>query len=219
MKMAGGIFSDPSGEGLRQRLSAPEKCTFIKAVDNESGEIMGSICWGFRGRKKEEVPKVPESALVKEVVPVDEVKEPETKIIILIDENEEPEVELPADHPCKRFVAMTEWMAKLMPEGTKCMFVIGLSVAPKFQGTGVGSALLKWGTDEADKAGVFAWVHSSEMGSNAYRKAGFEVIGTLDIDLDEWAVAPPDEEPAEGEEVAKWGHYVLRWMKRLPKEQ
>jgi hypothetical protein len=54
-------------------------------------------------------------------------------------------------------------------------------------------------------------VHSSEAGYRAYAKAGFEVVGTLDVDLDEWAPAPP----VEG---GLWGHYVIRWMKRLPRE-
>ena len=112
---------------------------------------------------------------------------------------------------------MQRWQDTFMPPGsnTQCMIILGLSVDPKHQRKGVGSALLKWGADRADELGVFTWVHSSEMAWKAYEKAGFEVQGTLDLDLDEWAPRPPPvEEEGEG---AKWGRYVCRYMKRLPR--
>ena len=109
---------------------------------------------------------------------------------------------------------MKHWMETLMPPGTKCMFVVSLSVSPEFQGRGVGSGLLKWGTDTADKFGVFIWVHSSESAWTTYAKHDFEVVGTLDVDLDAWAPRPPPKEEGEG---AVWGHYVFRYMKRPPK--
>lgn len=120
------------------------------------------------------------------------------------------------DDPIKRLESMTSadlkhWMDKLMPEGTKCMFVVSLCVAPKWQSQGVGSALLRWGTERADAAGVFIWVHSSAGAWPMYAKHGFETVGTLDVDLDEYAPAPaPDQE-------GKWGHYEFRYMKRLPR--
>lgn len=106
-------------------------------------------------------------------------------------------------------------MKILMPEGTKCMIIVGLNVAPEFQSLGVGSALLKWGATVADSYGVFTWVHSShnEGACKAYQKQGFEVIGTLDVNLDDWAPAAPPDEP----EGAVWGHYVFRYLKRLPR--
>lgn len=33
---------------------------------------------------------------------------------------------------------------------------------------------------------MFIWVHSSEAGVEAYNKAGFEAVGTLDVDLEEY---------------------------------
>jgi GNAT superfamily N-acetyltransferase len=109
---------------------------------------------------------------------------------------------------------MKAWMQKLMPEGTRCMFVASFHVDPKYQRRGIGSALLKWGTDVADERGIFIWVHSSEAGVKAYEKAGFEPIGSLDIDLDEYAPRPPPEEV--GGDI--WGHYVLTYLKYIPKK-
>jgi GNAT superfamily N-acetyltransferase len=109
---------------------------------------------------------------------------------------------------------MKRWMDTQMPPGTKCMYLVSLSVDPDFQSCGVGSTLLRWGTEMADKAGVFMWVHSSEAAWNTYEKHGFKVAETLDVNLDDWAPAPP---PDEGE-GALWGHYVFRYMKRFPKD-
>ncbi|KAJ3490522.1 hypothetical protein NLG97_g5763 [Lecanicillium saksenae] len=66
-----------------------------------------------------------------------------------------------------------------------------------------------------DDNSVFAWVHSSDPAWGMYQKSGFEVIRSLDIDLDEYAPCKP---PGEGED-AKWGHYVFRYMKYFPKTQ
>jgi ribosomal protein S18 acetylase RimI-like enzyme len=74
------------------------------------------------------------------------------------------------------------------------MFVVTLSVSPEFHGRGAGSALLRWGTDTADRSGVFSWVYSSELAWALYVKHGFVVVGTLDIYLDKWAPGPPPKE-------------------------
>lgn len=160
--------------------------------------------------RKEEIPK---TAPIDEPLPTPETEAVE-KSIEALDTIEDEE-----DDIIKREMEMTEadmnhWMAKLMPPGTKCMYLIGLNVAPQYQRQGIGQAMLKWGADTADKFGVFVWVHSSEGAWKTYEKAGYEVIGCLNIDLDAWAPAPP---PAEEGDGAIWGHYVLRYMKRLPK--
>lgn len=104
---------------------------------------------------------------------------------------------------------MKRWQEVLMPEGSRCLIITGLQVAPTAQGKGVGSALVKWATDEADRRGVYMWVHSSEGAFRVYEKNGFEVVGTLDVDMDAYAPGPP---PEGGE----WGQYLIRYMKRLP---
>lgn len=189
-----------------------EKCVVIKAVDEVSGDIMGFCAWGFRGFEKDEMPVV-EEVPVKNDTKGDKLwkdrKEEKPK--------EETTVEkdpIEQDDYVKKLEAMTDadmenWMQFIMPEGTKCMFVVSLSVAPRYQRHGVGSTLLKWGTDIADKSDIFIWVHSSEDAWTAYQKMGFETVRILDVDLDEWAPGPP---PYEGE-AAKWGHYVFRYMK------
>jgi GNAT superfamily N-acetyltransferase len=104
---------------------------------------------------------------------------------------------------------MKRWQKVLMPEGSRCIIITGLHVAPTAQRQGVGSALVKWATDEADGRGVYMWVHSSEGAFRVYEKNGFDVVGTLDVDMDAYAPGPPPE-------GGNWGRYLIRYMKRQP---
>lgn len=197
-------------KGVIASYVASERCVPLKAVDDSTGELLGWCGFGFRGFETEDIPKT---------APIDEPLP--TMVTGAIEENKKTEepVEDEEDDIIKRETEMTNadmnhWMAKLMPPGTKCMYLIGLNVAPRYQRRGIGQTMLNWGADVADKSGVFTWVHSSEGAWKMYEKAGFDVIGSLDINLDDWAPAPA---PAEEGEGAIWGHYVLRYMKRLPK--
>lgn len=107
---------------------------------------------------------------------------------------------------------MQDWQEILMPPGSQCIIITGLGVRQEYGQRGVGSSLVKWGADQADEHGVFMWVHSSEAAYRTYARNGFGVVGILDVDLDEYAPGPPPEGNG-----AKWGHYTIRYMKRLPK--
>ncbi|KAF9410034.1 hypothetical protein BGZ94_001781 [Podila epigama] len=115
--------------------------------------------------------------------------------------------------------AMLHFVDHLMPDGVKCRYIYSLSVAPAYQGQGIGSALMKWGTDLADKDNVFCWVSSSMSGWTAYAKAGFIEIGRLDLELDNYAqgvkrtIVGPDGMETTSQE---WGNYIWRWMRRDP---
>lgn len=220
MKGLGREPYDMKAESLRSLphlLRSPQKCVVLKAVDTVSGEIMGYCSWGFRGLQPDEMPVLEGAgeALACVSPPAESDKEPGQ------DSSQEPQLEHESDSdPIRRLEALTSadmdaWMAEVMPEGTRCFYVICLSVAPKYQGRGVGSALLGWGTRACDERGVFAWVHSSEPAWRVYEKSGFQTMRSLDVDLDEYAPMPPPHEGAD----AKWGHYVFRYMKYLPREE
>ncbi|KAJ6562281.1 acyl-CoA N-acyltransferase [Mycena capillaripes] len=93
----------------------------------------------------------------------------------------------------------------------RCLFITSISVAPKHQNRGVGALLAQTGMDEADKDDVDIWVHASEAAGRLFPKLGWKVIGTYDIDLDEYAIRPPPNGDA------KWGHYVFKYMLYTPK--
>lgn len=106
--------------------------------------------------------------------------------------------------------AMTHYIAHLMPAGTSCRFISRMSVDPGYQGQGVGSALVRWGTDRADTDGVYCWVSSSMDGYHVYEKAGFVEVGRQELVLDDYAQGVKREM---GED---WGLYVWKWMRRDP---
>jgi GNAT superfamily N-acetyltransferase len=200
--------------GFVSTLQNSGKYRYIKAV-NDSGKVMGSANFYFHGFGQDEIPhldpgeldetvatqtEAEETTYEKPEEPISEEKKKATEMIDRLKDMEEED--------------MQRWQKILMPPGSLCIIITGLAVSPRFQHNGVGAALVKWGTNLADKFGVFMWVHSSEASYRVYAKSGFEVVGTLEIDLDAWAPAPPPMEEGEG---AVWGRYVVRYMKRLPK--
>ncbi|KAM3505567.1 hypothetical protein MY11210_007904 [Beauveria gryllotalpidicola] len=92
----------------------------------------------------------------------------------------------------------------------------------QYKSRGVGSALLGHGNAIADRLGLPIWVHSSHQAVNAHGKGGFEPVRVLHLDLDETSTRPRpprDDEPVMGKKGSgKWGHYVIQYMKREPRE-
>ncbi|KAF2119215.1 hypothetical protein BDV96DRAFT_567206 [Lophiotrema nucula] len=187
------------------RNLANERCAYMKAIDEGTGEILGYCGWGFRLAEGYDL--LPSADLgLPPVASNDEKAEKDNE-----DQGEAEEDSI--TRLCALEDAdMRRWMDHFMPDqNTRCMYILSLAIATKAHGQGVGSALAEWGTDVADRLRLFTWVHSSEDAWKFYSKHGFEIVGELDIDLDEWALQPPSEEDG-----AKWGHYTLRYMKRLP---
>jgi GNAT superfamily N-acetyltransferase len=173
---------DASREHLARYLGLPQRFQLIKAVENISRKIMGSATWGFRGYSRDNVPTLGETGVngkackqsglidfdmgdaltktaLKEVRKNEdangESKTRETPEFITQGVTEEDR-----DDPVVRLTAITDadmkrWQEILIPKDTKCMFVVGPSIGPAYQGLGVGSALLRWGTAHAEADGVF----------------------------------------------------------------
>ena len=212
VKELGKVPYDHEGESIPRFHQYLEnwKVVMVKAVDDNSGDILGFTAWVFRGLEPSEIP-VLEGALKQgewKEEKSDEVKE------IASDGSEdkvEPVSKEENDESLRQLAAITDsnmeqMMEIIMPAGTRCMFIAGLSVDRKYQRRGVGLKLLQWGTQIADRLGIWIWVHSSEGAVPAYAKAGFKTFSYLGVDLDEFASAPPPE-------GGKWGTYQFSWMK------
>ena len=199
-------FTSGMKEGIVMWIKNP-RCDLLKAVDNNSGEIMGWACWARRGYVVEEKPAQQDSDDDEDIVEEQTEESPISTVL-------SPE----AAESIGRLESLTsddmeKWQAVLMPEGAKARYVIAINISPSYQSRGVGSALLKWGTSKADEDGVFCWVHASEAGQNAFEKAGFKEIGKLQVNLDEYAGGRKNGDGGD------WGSYTFRYMKRDAKEK
>ena len=118
---------------------APTRAIAVKAVDDQTGEILGWICVAFAGYTQ---PSKPREQLDHDV-----------------EEKKAQAVEDPLQRQAKLTSAnMMRWVDILMPPGTKCMPMMSLAVSPAHQRRGVGSALMRTATQRADADGVFMWV-------------------------------------------------------------
>ncbi len=204
-------------EAMPGYIKSP-RCVFIKAVDEKTGELAGFCNWGFKGFQPADMPIVPGRMQPSEPEPQPNTETCETGK--KANTNQSPKIraeESASTDPIERLQQLTsrdlnEWMSEVMEEAPRCMYVIFLAVSPKYQGRGIGKALLQWGTGICEKEGIFAWVSSSQPAWLMYQKSGFEVVRELDVDLDEYAPCSP---PSEGNN-SKWGHYTFRYMKYLP---
>lgn len=83
----------------------------------------------------------------------------------------------------------------------------GLHTDPAFQRRGMGTALVQAGNRMADEAGLPILLQASPFGYPVYAANGFEVLGSYDADLREWA---PN---AKGGDRG-YGNYRWRFMAR-----
>ncbi|XMA13130.1 hypothetical protein WAI453_005921 [Rhynchosporium graminicola] len=192
------------------------KVVYMKAVHSETGETMGTCAWGFRGLQPEEVPHLPGTEASKIGPEVMKKLADEKKAHAPVEEEQKPTEEQKVKDGVARLNSesgedLNDWMEKMMPDGTRCMYIVGLTVVPKFQRQGVSKAFLKWGTDTADRLGLWIWVHSSEGARTAYEAAGFKPIGVWSVDLDEYApVSVPPEH--DHDKSGKWGRYTITYL-------
>lgn len=188
-----------------------------KAVDDATGEILGFVCWGMSlnkadTNKEQSNPEDASSAKEGDKGVDVSVEKPDTAVPEDTDPPQDPTLD-----PLDQLEEMTsshlaEFQGRF--KNARCMYVITLTVHPKYQGRGVGPALIKQGTDRADAEGALCWVHSSEAGVYTYKKCGFEEDDTLEIDLNNWA-KKLDIKPPAGDD--KWGTYTFRYLIRQPK--
>jgi GNAT superfamily N-acetyltransferase len=179
-------------------LNKPDRCTVTKAVEEDTDAIMGWVCWGQYGyeRKRTEGEEQPDQ----ERKESQEQPPPPPSENATMTPLEELETITNAD--------MQRWMDEIMPDGSKCRYIVSIVVHPSFQKRGVGSALIKIGTEKAKYENVYCWVHSSQAGYRLFERHHFSVEDTLQVDLDKYATLPPPD----GSD--KWGNYTFRYMVR-----
>ncbi|KAI1483107.1 hypothetical protein F4774DRAFT_406275 [Daldinia eschscholtzii] len=129
---------------------------YVKAVDDETGEIVGHAGWAFRGCDPALVPWTGP----KDTKPlVGDREQLQRKNYGLKTEYEQKGTEERKENCIERLNALEDadmqyWLSNLVPSDTPCIFVAGLVVSPSYQSRGVGSALLRYGNSIADNLGL-----------------------------------------------------------------
>lgn len=178
-------------------IEKTDRCNVTKAVENDTDEIMGWVCWARFGYERSESP----GDIDRQSIEQQEVNQ-DIKTVTQSRKTPLEELESITNDD------MQHWIDDIMPDGSKCRYIVAIAVHPRYQKRGVGSALIRLGTDKADEEGVICWVQASEAGYETFKKHAFVVRKTLEVDLDKHAPVPPPE----GKE--RWGCYSFRYMVR-----
>ncbi|KXL49145.1 hypothetical protein M433DRAFT_158974 [Acidomyces richmondensis BFW] len=125
---------------------------FLKAVDSETGTIMGMAKWNIYNNSLPDLSEIESAGDYWE--------------------NED-------DHAYATAILnifLQQRNAAIKASNGNLLSLDILAIDPKFQRQGVGGALVKWGTDKADSLGVETVVESSVYGKGLYLKNGFVFI-------------------------------------------
>lgn len=150
------------------------KAQIIKAVDEE-GEILGWACW-IAAEASESSSQDPDVRSKTE-------SKPETKPEIAKEKlKQDPARVLGGLMYVEEIKYEKESLA-----GKNHMVLQALVTAPLHQNRGIGTQLVQWGVELADKDRVMCWAHASPSGHRLYESVGFEEVGSSDFELSEYA--------------------------------
>ncbi len=187
------VFEETSHSAWLAGLVGRPGFDVVVARDGSApGEVAGYIVWGSRDAVLEEGAEAPAK-------PVAPPLPPHRPLRV-------SDLEAMTDR------SMREWQAHLCGAAAagRCRFVVSLAVHPRYQGRGVGGALLRWGTARCDDEESRCWAQASMGSRAAYEGAGFREVGRLQLDLDLFC------EGKAKQGGGSWGVYVWPYMQRDP---
>ena len=104
--------------------------------------------------------------------------------------------------------ASTEAMMQSLGHNTRFLIVNTLAVDPAWKSRGVGSELLKWVAEWADRQEITVWAQVSPAAHGIFQLAGFEEVHNLVLDLDKYYHNNDDRSKPH------WGFYEYKYMVR-----
>ncbi|GAB1193361.1 hypothetical protein APSETT444_002575 [Aspergillus pseudonomiae] len=135
---------------------------FLKAVDDESGRIVGWSWWVIY-RDAEAHIKAEQEAVKRRATP------PPRSI---------------CPQACLEYRQMVVQKREKWIGGKPVAILQVLVVHPEYQGRGIGSKLLMAGVEEAKRLRLPAWLEASQAGYTLYKRCGFRDVGeNLDLNL------------------------------------
>ncbi|KAL7625905.1 hypothetical protein AAE478_005129 [Parahypoxylon ruwenzoriense] len=82
----------------------------------------------------------------------------------------------------REFLGMIDRKHEEITKGRPHWYLEILGVRKEHQGRGAGKQIVNWGLDQADEAGVEAFLAASPAGAPLYLKLGFELLETVYVD-------------------------------------
>ena len=102
---------------------------------------------------------------------------------------------------------LSSWMGE-----RRFMLLNTLMTEPRYQGRGVGTALVRWGNARADADNVPSFLQGSAFAYKLYLKCGWKIVEKFDVDLRDWT-------PSGRRDDLGYGNYSYYYMIRLPEPQ
>ncbi|RDW95029.1 hypothetical protein BP5796_00792 [Coleophoma crateriformis] len=190
-------------------IEAPDYMV-LKAVDPETKAIAASAAWQFVHFKDAELDSVTEG---KQHADERLAMRPQVTIAAGLvindgisdkDKTEGPTLWDVIEEAYQKFTSA--WM-----ESTKSIYLASLSTHPRFQRRGIGTTLLTWGHELADKHGVPSFLVSTPFGHPLYEHLGWrDVERPLELELQKWA-------PYASNGDLGWGTFKYYYMLRMPR--
>ncbi|GIJ90943.1 hypothetical protein Asppvi_009908 [Aspergillus pseudoviridinutans] len=138
----------------------------IKAIDDETGQVVGWSLWDFYPDAEAQA-KADEEARKRSSTP------PATSLC--------PQVYLDYQHLKAKIRA--KWIG-----GRAAAILQVLVVHPDYQGRGIGTRLLAVGVEEVRRLKLPAWLEASPAGYSVYRKCGFRDAELMELDFDKYGL-------------------------------
>ncbi|OKL64432.1 hypothetical protein UA08_01109 [Talaromyces atroroseus] len=153
----------------------------FKAVDDETGEIVGEARWMIY-YEDETLTKTIEEEQTERVTPPT------------------PQMNVEANRAFQKVLSTVKRLVLEVPDAQqqkdskerdlnevkklrKRVYLHVLAVHPNHQKKGIGRKLLQWGLDEADRLGLIAYLEASNEGRPLYEQSGFEAVKKVSMDL------------------------------------
>lgn len=180
-------------ELIEKEFDNPEYM-FMKVLDGETGEIGGLGFWNMGSPRSG---RVQSSSAEHGVFGGGQV----------LAVTEEKELT-----PLQKYLqAKMQGFAKSWMVETRNLYLGLLMTDPKYQRRGIGTAMLNWGHERADKEKVPMFLIATPVGHGLYQHVGWKDIAEpIEVDLREWV------EGGKGGDQG-WGDYRFYPMLRLPK--
>ncbi|KAE8554128.1 hypothetical protein EYB25_002666 [Talaromyces marneffei] len=162
--------------------SPQKKFIGFKAIDDSTREIVGEARWMIY-YEDEVLTKSIEDEVEKSINPVmPQMKvQPTAEFARILATTKREVLAIPVD---SQDTTDSSTPIKLR----KRVYLQLLAVHPDHQKKGIGRKLLQWGLDEADRAGLIAYLEASAEGARLYESAGFEKVKDMAMDLTPFGV-------------------------------